>query len=91
LHHPSGRPQHDNCAVGFEEMIYNSVYSGINRGKVESAVASALSSLGNTLAKFSMDICLFMTTEFRFIEFPDDLITGSSIMPQKKNRMSLSL
>ena len=71
--------------LGFEDMIYNSVYSGINRGKVESAVASALASLGNTLAKFSMDICLFMTTEFRFIEFPDDLITGSSIMPQKKN------
>jgi argininosuccinate lyase len=32
-----------------------------------------------------MDICLFMSTEFRFIEFPDELVTGSSIMPQKKN------
>ncbi|MBP8959476.1 MAG: argininosuccinate lyase [Bacteroidales bacterium] len=69
----------------FDDMIFNSAYAGINRGKVEAAVAASLSSLANTLSKFSMDICLFMTSEFKFIEFPDELITGSSIMPQKKN------
>lgn len=69
----------------FDEMIFNSVYAGLNRGKVEAAVASALASLAGTLSKLSMDICLYMTAEYRFIEFPDELITGSSIMPQKKN------
>ena len=69
----------------FEEMIYNSSYASINRGKVEMAVASALASIANTLSKFCMDVCLYMTAEFKFIEFPDEFITGSSIMPQKKN------
>jgi len=69
----------------FDEMILNSTYASINRGKAELAVASALASLAGTLSKLCMDICLYMTSEFKFIEFPDELITGSSIMPQKKN------
>jgi argininosuccinate lyase len=32
-----------------------------------------------------MDICLYMSAESRFVEFPDEFVTGSSIMPQKKN------
>jgi argininosuccinate lyase len=32
-----------------------------------------------------MEICLFMSAEFRFLDFPDELVTGSSIMPQKRN------
>ena len=32
-----------------------------------------------------MDICLYMSAEFKFVDFPDEFITGSSIMPQKKN------
>ena len=54
-------------------------------GKIEMSVASALASVAQTLARFSMDICLYMTSEFRFIDFPDEYITGSSIMPQKRN------
>jgi argininosuccinate lyase len=69
----------------FEELIYNSAYASINRGKVEMAVAAALASLAFTLAKFCMDVCLYMSAEFKFIEFPDEFVTGSSIMPQKKN------
>ncbi len=69
----------------FGDIIVNSSYASINRGKVEMAVASAIASLASTLSKLSMDICLFMTQEFRFVEFPDEMITGSSIMPQKKN------
>ncbi|MGQ9621019.1 MAG: argininosuccinate lyase [Bacteroidales bacterium] len=69
----------------FEEMILNSSYASISRGKAELAVAASMASIAGTLSKLSMDICLFMTAEFRFIEFPDELITGSSIMPQKKN------
>jgi len=32
-----------------------------------------------------MDICIYMSSEFRFIDFPDEYVTGSSIMPQKRN------
>ena len=69
----------------FDDLIYNSAYVSLNRGKVELAVASALASLAQTLSRFSMDICLYMTSEFRFVDFPDEFLTGSSIMPQKRN------
>jgi argininosuccinate lyase len=69
----------------FEDLIYNSAYASLSRGKAEFAVASALASIAQTLSRFSMDICLFMTAEFRFIDFPDEYVTGSSIMPQKRN------
>jgi len=69
----------------FDELLFNSAYASLSRGKVEMAVASALASLAQTLSRFSMDICLYMSAEFRFIDFPDEYVTGSSIMPQKRN------
>ncbi len=69
----------------FDDLMYNSAYTSLSRGKVELAIASSLASLAQTLSRFSMDICLFMMHEFRFIDFPDELFTGSSIMPQKRN------
>jgi argininosuccinate lyase len=69
----------------FDDLIYNSAYASLSRGKIEMSVASALSSVAQTLSRFSMDICLYMTSEFRFIDFPDEYVTGSSIMPQKRN------
>ncbi len=69
----------------FDELIYNSAYASLSRGKVEMAVASALASLAQTLSRFSMDVCLYMSAEYRFIDFPDEYVTGSSIMPQKRN------
>ena len=69
----------------FDDLLYNSGYASLSRGKVEFAVASAMASLGQTLSRFSMEACLFMGSEFRFIDFPDEFITGSSIMPQKRN------
>ncbi len=69
----------------FDDLLYNSAYASINRGKAEMATASALASIAQTLSRFSTDVCLFMTAEFRFIDFPDELLTGSSIMPQKRN------
>ncbi|NSW94602.1 MAG: argininosuccinate lyase [Bacteroidales bacterium] len=71
--------------LGFENMIFNSAYAGLSRGKAELAAASALASVAQTLSRLSMDICLFMTAEYHFIDFPDELVTGSSIMPQKRN------
>jgi argininosuccinate lyase len=69
----------------FDDLLYNSAYASLSRGKVEMAVAAALASIAQTLSRFSMDICLFMSSEFRFIDFPDEYVTGSSIMPQKRN------
>lgn len=71
--------------LGFDDLLYNSAYASLSRGKIEMAVASAIASAGQTLSRFSMDICLYMSSEFRFIDFPDEYVTGSSIMPQKRN------
>lgn len=69
----------------FDNMVYNSAYASLSRGKIEMAIAAALASIAQTLSRFSMDVCLYMSSEFRFIDFPDEFITGSSIMPQKRN------
>ncbi len=69
----------------FDDLLYNSAYASLSRGKIEMAVASALASVAQTLSRFSMDICIYMSSEYRFIDFPDEYVTGSSIMPQKRN------
>ncbi|MCS6822699.1 MAG: argininosuccinate lyase [Cytophagaceae bacterium] len=71
--------------LGFERMNYNVVYAQMGRGKTEKNVAAALSSLAATLSKMAMDITLYINQNFGFISFPDELTTGSSIMPHKKN------
>ncbi|MBI1769925.1 MAG: argininosuccinate lyase [Bacteroidetes bacterium] len=71
--------------LGFAELNYNVVYAQMGRGKTERIVASAISNVAATLSKLSMDTCLFLNQNFGFISFPDDLTTGSSIMPHKKN------
>ena len=71
--------------LGFSSMNHNSVYAQMSRGKTEKIVSYALSSLAATLSKLSMDACLYMNQDFGFISFPDELTTGSSIMPHKKN------
>ncbi|MBC2844413.1 argininosuccinate lyase [Winogradskyella flava] len=72
-------------ALGFSTLKYNVVAAQMSRGKSERTIALALGSLGNTLARFAMDICLYMSQNFGFISFPEELTTGSSIMPHKKN------
>lgn len=71
--------------LGFEVMNYNVVYAQMGRGKTEKIVAQAMANIGATLGKMSQDICLFINQNFGFISFPDELTTGSSIMPHKKN------
>lgn len=71
--------------LGFEELNYNVVYAQMGRGKTEKIVSFALAGIAGTLAKMAMDACLFMNQNFGFISFPDELTTGSSIMPHKKN------
>ena len=71
--------------LGFESLNYNVVYAQMSRGKSERIVAQALSNAAATLNKLSMDCTLYMNQNFAFISFPDELTTGSSIMPHKKN------
>lgn len=71
--------------LGFADLNYNVVYAQMGRGKAERIVAQALANIADTLAKLSMDACLYLNQNFNFISFPVELTTGSSIMPHKKN------
>ena len=71
--------------LGFSDLKYNVVAAQMNRGRIEKSLAVAISSIASTLSTFCSDICLYMTQELNFISFPDELTTGSSIMPHKKN------
>jgi argininosuccinate lyase len=71
--------------LGFDDMHYNVVYAQMSRGKTERVIAQALASVAATLGKMAMDITLFMSQNFAFVRFPNELTTGSSIMPHKKN------
>lgn len=71
--------------LGFDGLNHNVVYAQMGRGKSERIVAQALANLADTLAKMSMDATLFLNQNFGFIHFPEELTTGSSIMPHKKN------
>ncbi|WP_072989203.1 argininosuccinate lyase [Pseudozobellia thermophila] len=71
--------------MGFETLKYNVVAAQMGRGKVEKATAFGMANIAATLSKLAMDICLYMSQNFNFVSFPDELTTGSSIMPHKKN------
>ena len=71
--------------LGFSALNYNVVYAQMGRGKTERNVSSALASVASTVGKLAMDACLYMNQNFGFITLPDELTTGSSIMPHKKN------
>ncbi|MFD0767047.1 argininosuccinate lyase [Mucilaginibacter lutimaris] len=71
--------------LGFESLAHNVVYAQMGRGKTERVIAQALSSIAATLAKMAMDQCLYLSQNFAFVSYPENLTTGSSIMPHKKN------
>jgi argininosuccinate lyase len=71
--------------LAFDDLNYNVVYAQMGRGRTERIVASAMSNVASTLARLSMDACLFLNQNFGFVSFPGELTTGSSIMPHKKN------
>jgi argininosuccinate lyase len=71
--------------LGFANMHVNVINAQMSRGKTERITAYALSSLAGTLSKMAGDICLFASQNFGFITLPEELTTGSSIMPHKKN------
>ena len=72
-------------SLNFSDLKYNVIAAQMSRGKAEKTTATAIAALAATLSKMSMDFCLYMGQEHNFISFPEELTTGSSIMPHKKN------
>lgn len=71
--------------LGFDQLTYNVVYAQMGRGKSERVVAYSMANLASTLSKLAWDVCLYMSQNFNFVSLPEELTTGSSIMPHKKN------
>jgi argininosuccinate lyase len=71
--------------LGFQELHYNVVYAQMSRGKTELFATTAIAQIASTLSRLAMDICLYNSQNFGFIKLPDEMTTGSSIMPHKKN------
>src|SRR6266567_2724315 len=81
------------CAdlLGFSRVQNNVIYVQNSRGKIEAAIVQALAQIMLDLSKLAQDILLFSTTEYGFFQVPQELCTGSSIMPQKRNLGVLEL
>lgn len=71
-------------ALGFDGVCQNSL-DGVSDRDFCIELASALSIIMVHLSRFSEEIILWCSWEFKFIELDDAFSTGSSIMPQKKN------
>lgn len=71
--------------LGFDNMNYNVIYAQMGRGKTERIVSFSLANVAATLSKLAYDVCLYMSQNFNFVSLPNELTTGSSIMPHKKN------
>ena len=70
--------------LGFDDITMNSL-DGVSDRDFCIEMASAISILMMHLSRFSEEIILWSSWEFKFIELDDAYATGSSIMPQKKN------
>jgi argininosuccinate lyase len=71
--------------LGFGKVQNNVLYCQNSRGKIDGAILQALTQIMLDLSRLAQDILLFTTAEFGFFHISDELLTGSSIMPQKKN------
>ncbi len=70
--------------LGFDGICLNSI-DGVSDRDFCVELAGALSILMMHLSRFSEEIILWSSWEFRFVKLSDSFTTGSSIMPQKKN------
>ncbi|MFV0496816.1 MAG: argininosuccinate lyase [Candidatus Fimivivens sp.] len=71
--------------LGFSGGVTQNSLDGVSDRDFCVEAAAALSLIMTHLSRFSEEIILWCTSEFRFIELDDAFATGSSIMPQKKN------
>lgn len=75
----------------FQRLMVASPYAQMSRGRTERQVTGAIASAANTIGRFASEVILFMSPGYGFVSLSDDLTTGSSIMPQKRNPDLLEL
>lgn len=71
--------------LGFSKVQISPIYCQNSRGKIEATILSSLNSALLTINKFASDILFFTTSECSYFDVKNELCSGSSIMPQKKN------
>jgi argininosuccinate lyase len=71
--------------LDFKRVQENPIYAANSRGKYEAAILHVLSQTMYDLNKITCDLILFSLPELGYFELPEELCTGSSLMPQKKN------
>lgn len=71
--------------LDFSRIQINPIYAQNSRGKFEISVLNALSQCLLDVRRYCWDISIFITQEFDFVTLPDEMTTGSSIMPNKRN------
>ncbi len=71
--------------LAFDRLIITSPYAQMSRGRTERQLTGAIASAAITISRFASDVILFMSPGYGFVSLSDELTTGSSIMPQKKN------
>ncbi len=71
--------------LGFEDIDINPLWSQTSRGLSEVVALSAVFHAASVVRRLSWDLSLFATAEFGFVKLPEELTTGSSIMPNKRN------
>jgi len=77
--------------LGFARPHHNALTAANARGKGEAAVVQALALIMLDLSKWAQDILLYTTREYDFLHVPQELCSGSSMMPQKRNLGALEL
>ena len=82
---------HTTSALGFAKTQEPVTSVQLSRGKAESGLLFELTLLSSDLSRMASDLLLFYTQEFGYISLADDVTTGSSIMPQKRNPDVLEL
>lgn len=76
--------------LGFSQIMRNSIDATSSRDFAIEFLSNSAICMAN-MSRFSEDMIIYSSTEFSFVELPDKLTTGSSIMPQKKNPDVLEL
>jgi len=77
--------------LGFERPETPVTFTQHARGRAELAYVTALEAVALDLGKLAGDLWLFSCEEFGFVQLPQVLTTGSSLMPQKRNPDLLEL
>jgi len=77
--------------LGFKSIQHNVIAVNNSRGKSEAALIDAMDQVGLSLGRFAEDMILFSMPEFGYFTLPQELCSGSSIMPQKRNPDGMEL